>query len=48
MLGRIILRLHTKKSDNKIKNYLSEDDFAYWLANKDGYLKELPKWIWWF
>ncbi len=48
MLGMSLLKRHIKKSKEKLKDYLSLDDFAILLSEYDGYSKSLPRWVWWF
>lgn len=48
MLGIWFLRRHAKKSKEKLRDYLSIDDFAILLSEYDGYAKSLPRWVWWF
>lgn len=48
MLGMRLLRRHARKSKEKLKDYLSFNDFAILLSEYDGYSKRLPRWVWWF
>lgn len=48
MLGIWLLRRHAKKSKEKLRDYLSIDDFAILLSEYDGYAKSLSRWVWWF
>lgn len=48
MFKWLLLRLHARKSNHPMKQYLSPNDFAIWIATQDGYYDEIRrrfKWL---
>lgn len=41
MIRWFLLMHHARKSKHPLKKYLSLKDFAFWLAEHDGYMEKL-------